>query len=208
MSVVPFVTADGTGSADKVENCRTEVRRLAAPTAMLRGAVTEQICLLESVQDEQQRQWEYASKLGLQGCPIVLVYMSDGWSCSQIYAEVEMMPNGKRIRRDRRCRTEYSLERALLKAVEPTGDVRAALKSTMPKPLPDKSGATICAASLSTGLLRMDIQTGIVQTLYLQDGLHVKRFLAMQAARHDHFYAMDVLELESDDANWELNIMD
>ena len=49
----------------------------------------------------------------------------------------------------------------------------------------------ICEQSLNSGLLRTFFPDGIVQTVYLQDGLHYKDFTFMQQARHDSLYLDD-----------------
>ena len=62
--------------------------------------------------------------------------------------------------------------------------------------------------SLNSGLLRRAVPKGIVQTVYLQDGLHYKNFTSMQQARHDSLYLDDGLGLDDPDQTWMLWVMD
>ena len=160
----------------------------------------------------QRRKWEQLlSHAEKDGSAIMQVYMSDGWSCSMSTSMSIHTPDGKRLRRERRERTEWLLERQILRTLSPASVHGFAVLISEPTILGGKNGWHIwSAAAKSQSILRRRVRTGIVQQIYLQDGLHRSNFAEKMQARFDLYYfdnldslePQDLIALEMQDWMW------
>ena len=64
--------------------------------------------------------------------------------------------------RERRERIEYALERTLIRSTSSTGESKLASMYYPPSVLLDKSCDGVFCASLTTGMLRLDVPHGVV----------------------------------------------
>ena len=119
--------------------------------------------------------------------PVMLTYMSDGWSTDLTkYSHCSL--GGQAFRRTGRYRAEFLAEKSIVKAWQESGDLRMLLCVYPPKELAAKSGWHIFSASLSQPFLRTSCPSCICMSVYLQDGLHSASFGRRQSARHDLWY--------------------
>ena len=102
---------------------------------------------------------------------------------------------------------DFLIERVLVKTRLPAGEVRFSLRTSPAKKMDDKSGWSIFSASLDSPFHRTHVPRGIVQTVYLQDGLHAEQFLQRQRARHALYYQLMESEMEPDEVWW-LSVQD
>ena len=74
---------------------------------------------------------------------VLQVYMSDGWSCDMSDSVTVRRLHGKKcFRREKRERTEWLLERQVLRSLDAAGQHELTIRCTMPKMLAGKRGCT------------------------------------------------------------------
>ena len=119
--------------------------------------------------------------------PVLQMFMSDGWSCDMRYREASCFEDN-RVESRARMRTEFLLQRALLKCRR--GDeLHLAVKIQRPRPLATKKCDDVwCAASEFCPVLALSGHKGIGIHVYIQDGLFASPFGKRMLARHALFW--------------------
>ena len=119
--------------------------------------------------------------------PVLQMFMSDGWSCDMMYREASCFEDN-RVESMARMRTEFLLQRALLKCRR--GDeLHLAVKIQRPRPLATKKCDDVwCAASEFCPVLALSGHKGIGIHVYIQDGLFASPFGKRMLARHALFW--------------------
>ena len=193
---------DSLDDDDVVSKMRLWVFSLALSSSMLAEQDFQQALLvwitLSLQQEARDRLVDNARQAGSQ---VLQAYMSDGWGCNVAEMETLKCPGNKRSLRERHRRQEFLLERVILKARNTLGDVAMAFLSPPARRMLSKGGWTVFGASLTVPILRELIPEGIVQSAYIQDGLHFQSFLRRQRARHRMFYDENLLGVD-ENSNW------
>lgn len=125
--------------------------------------------------------------------PLLVVYMSDGWG-AEVTRTHTMRMGDQTIRRSGTFRAEFLAEKVLVKSIDSSGSIVAAIRLKPPRLMTSKGGVDIFRASLSECFGRLEVPDNIVVTVYLQDGLHAASFTRRHRSRHEVFY--DLLEGE------------
>jgi hypothetical protein len=123
------------------------------------------------------------------GRPVVFVYVNDGWS-AKVRSDHRLTQVGKSVCRQGHFRTEFLLERGLMKAKTLHGEDQMVMTFGVPRGLHlGKSSWNILqAASDFAPLLRASGHSGLCLTLYLQDGALFASSFKLFKARHALFY--------------------
>ena len=119
--------------------------------------------------------------------PVLQCFMSDGWSCD-MRERVGVSHGGIRVDRRGRMRTEFVLQRAILKCRR--GDQwHLAVKVQRPRPLASKKCENLWTAACDFApVLALSGHSGVGIHVYLQDGLFAKPFARFMTARHCLFW--------------------
>ena len=126
--------------------------------------------------------------------PLLQIYLSDGWSVD-MRDRVGSAQGDVRVDRIGRMRTEFVLQRAILKCIR--GDTQhLAIKIQRPRPLHTKKCSDIFAACCEfVPVLPLSGHQGISIHVYLQDGLFAKPFGRRMIARHSLFWQRELCPL-------------
>ena len=140
-------------------------------------------CIIEDITAQQCRQVIGEAHRN----PVLQVFMSDGWSCD-MRQRASASHGDIRVDRSGRLRTEYCLQRSIVKSRK--GDqVRMAIKIERPRPLMTKKCADIWSAATDfCPILALAGHKGVGIHVYLQDGLFAKPFGRRMIARHSLFW--------------------
>ena len=157
------------------EDERREAHLLAAIVTDLLGDQAREL-----LRDARQR-----------NAPVLLAYMSDGWSTS--ISTTRTVPTDLvATQRVAHFRAEFLAEKTVLKTVDAAGCVKQVLLVKPPRRMDGKTGWDIFRASLTERFLRLELPLCICISFYLQDGLHAKSLVRWQRARHElHYDLMD-----------------
>jgi hypothetical protein len=137
---------------------------------------------------------------GADHAPALVSYQSDGWS-TWVKSRISTSTGVLTICREGRTRKEFLLERSIYKTIDESGKISAAMTLSPPRPM-DKGlkGWHIFGASLDhTSMARLQGHTGLVCSMYGQDGLHYEQFLRHHRARHRLYYHPDIFAGDADD---------
>ena len=118
--------------------------------------------------------------------PLLFCYASDGWGTK--LAEGHAYAAGPHvIRREGRVYTEFLLQRAVLKTIEPDFSVRMAISIVEPQGMGGgKTGWHSWQAACDyAALLRFSAPRNIIMSVYQQDGLHSAAMTRRMLARHE-----------------------
>ena len=119
--------------------------------------------------------------------PCLQVFMSDGWS-TDIRTRASESSHGVSIQRTGRLRTEFLIQRLIVKAVV-NQEMKMAMKIERPRPLAAKKCNDIFSAACDhCPLLKLQGHKGISISVYLQDGLFAVPFGKRMQARHNMFF--------------------
>jgi hypothetical protein len=145
----------------------------------------------------QQKWTRMLARSNAVGTPVLMAYMSDGWSTE--LAQCKSIQLGESsCRRVGRWRAEFLAEKSLLKSFDENGNIVMMMKLHAPRAMAGKDGWSIFGASLQHGFLRLSCPDLIVVSCYLQDGLHASSFLRRHRARHEiHYDLQDHLAPEA-----------
>ena len=170
-----------------VERFLKDVMKLSRASAMNeRHSIDKQQRLWRLTRRMQDRWWlELEHEAVRRNASLAYVYMSDGWGCA--VSENVKVPSvdGKFTKREKKERIEWLMEKQILRALFPDGSLQVRMKSSLPRVMSGKSGWHVFGGSLDTDPLKPRCRTIVVQTIYLQDGMHHENFGAKQVARHD-----------------------
>ena len=149
--------------------------------------------LLEDLATERCREVIRAANKG----PLLQVFMSDGWSVD-MRSRVASEHDGVRVDRRGRMRTEFVLQRAILKCQR--GDQwHIGVKIQRPRPLASKKCSDIWSAACDfCPVLALSGHRGVCIHVYLQDGLFAKPFGRRMIARHSLFWEPHLCPLHFD----------
>ena len=145
---------------------------------------THKVCaILEDMSNERCRDVVRSAGMG----PVLQTFMSDGWSCD-MRQRVCTTHGDASVVREGRMRTEFVLQRAILKSKR--GDSwNMAIKVQRPRALASKKcGHVWSAACEFVPVLPLAGHKGISIHVYLQDGLFAKPFGRRMLARHQLFW--------------------
>ena len=119
--------------------------------------------------------------------PVLQTYMSDGWT-TDVRATDTSFAGKTRITRKGRLRTEFALERCVVKARLGDHPVQA-IKIARPRPMLAKKCIDFWSASCEfMPMLKLQGHQGISLSVYLQDGLFSSCFGKRMIARHKLFF--------------------
>ena len=129
--------------------------------------------------------------------PLLQVFMSDGWSVD-MRSRTAAAHDGVRVDRRGRMRTEFVLQRAVLKCQR--GDQwHIGVKIQRPRPLASKKCDDIFSAACDfCPVLALSGHRGVSIHVYLQDGLFAKPFGRRMIARHSMFWQPHVCPIHFD----------
>ena len=126
----------------------------------------------------------------ISGCgdrPCLQIFMSDGWS-TDIRTRFRESSHGLDVRRTGRLRTEFIVQRMIVKGVV-NSEMQIAMKVERPRPLAAKKCIDIFSAACDhCPLLKLSGHKGISVSVYLQDGLFAAPFGNRMHARHNLFF--------------------
>jgi hypothetical protein len=129
--------------------------------------------------------------------PILYTYGSDGWGAT---VPESLMPNicGHRVFRLGMVRCEFLLERAILKSIDRTGEVRSAIKMKAPRSMDNgKLCFNIYTAAMEfSPILKPQCPGNILMNVYLQDGLHAAGFGKHMTATHELHWDLNIDDLD------------
>ena len=162
---------------------RCEVLKLAKSLGVFLRRSWDQI--LQSVRDS--------------GAPIMLCYMSDGWSAFS-WKSVKYKLDGKAIADWQRERSEYLTERGILKCSESLGVTESAISIVAPRPLyHSKTAWNMFTCYLDFHPSLRAFSTGPIVTFGCFDGLHLSSMKRMMHGRRQLYY--EYLESTATDAD-------
>ena len=119
--------------------------------------------------------------------PVLQTYMSDGWT-TDVRATDTSFAGKTRITRKGRLRTEFALERCIVKARLGDHPVQA-IKIARPRPMLAKKCIDFWSASCEfMPMLKLQGHQGISLSVYLQDGLFSSCFGKRMISRHKLFF--------------------
>jgi hypothetical protein len=132
--------------------------------------------------------------------PILYTYGSDGWGATIPEAYMPCIA-GHRIFRLGMVRCEFLLERAILKTIDRTGDIRSAIKMKAPRTMDNgKLCFNIYTAAMEfLPILKPTCPGNIVINVYLQDGLHAAGFGKHMSATHELHWDLNIDDLDPAD---------
>lgn len=120
--------------------------------------------------------------------PCLQTFMSDGWS-TDIRTRASGQSQGVSVQRTGRLRTEFLIQRTIVKAVVDQ-EMKMAFKIERPRPLGAKKCNDIFSAACDHCYnLKLQGHRGISISVYLQDGLMAAPFEKRMKARHNMFFA-------------------
>ena len=186
-----------------ISSMRALVNNLTRASSMLDDkALGPQQRLWSIMQRLQKSRWDRCIEAARRDkSPAMQIYLSDGWGCNISESILLELWNDKSTRREVRKRSEFLLERVILKVLGPSGKVSMAMRSMLPREMLGKTAWHVFGGCLGVPLLRQQLHEGIVLTVYLQDGLHFRNFKKKAEARHRLFYE-GFFAQQDDVANW------
>ena len=118
--------------------------------------------------------------------PLLYTYASDGWGANVPHTHVPRIDD-KQIYRLGMVRCEFLLERAILKSIDRTGEIRSAMKLKAPRSLDNgKACFNIYTAAMDfLPMIKPSCPGNVVMNVYLQDGLHASGFGKHMSATHE-----------------------
>ena len=119
--------------------------------------------------------------------PLLQAFMSDGWSCDMRSRDMSSAGDVS-VRRTGRLRTEFIVQRAILKTKIGL-ETHIAFRVNRPRPLAGKRCGDMWSAGCEfIAMPKLCGHRGVTINLYLQDGLFAKPFGKRMVARHDLFF--------------------
>ena len=135
--------------------------------------------------------------------PLLLTFMSDGWS-TDIRSRVLKAHEGVKVHARTRLREEFVMQRTLLKT-NVGGDPHMSIQLERPRKLASMKCLDVYAAACDHfPLLKLAGHKGISLSVYMQDGLFAKPFGNMMRARHGLFFQKEHCPLKCTDREREL----
>ena len=132
------------------------------------------------------------------------VFQSDGWS-TDVRTKDKSFVGNVVVTRTGRLRTEFAMQRSILKAKDQFGEVQCAVVIARPRCLGSKKCPDLWSAATEFfPMLKLLKHPGISLSLYLQDGLFAKPFAKRMLGRHDMFFDAACFPLACDRAMSEL----
>ena len=127
--------------------------------------------------------------------PCLQMFMSDGWS-TDIRSRFKSESRGVGVHVTGRLRTEFVVQRTIVKALVSSDEMQIAMKLERPRPLASKKCNDIFAAACdSVPLMKLAGHRGISISLYMQDGLFAVPFGKRMRARHNLFFKSELCPL-------------
>ena len=120
--------------------------------------------------------------------PCLHCFMSDGWSCDIRNQDRDFV--GKvSVSRTGRLRTEFAMERSIIKARDQHGEMKCVVVVARPRPLAGKKCLDLWVAGTEFfPMMKLIGHSGISVSVYLQDGLFAKPYARHMKGRHDMFF--------------------
>ena len=128
--------------------------------------------------------------------PVLQVYMSDGWT-TDVNSKDGGFVGHVRVTRSGRLRTEFCIQRVIVKSKVGEQDMQLAIKIERPRCLAGKKCGDLWTAAFDfQPTLKMMGHRGVSISIYLQDGLFAKPFGKRMLARHQLFFHPDHCPIE------------
>ena len=116
------------------------------------------------------------------------VFQSDGWS-TDIRTRDSSFVGKVSVSRTGRLRTEFAMQRSIIKAKDQHGVMNCVVVLARPRCLGGKKCADLWSAAIEFfPMLKLLGHSGISLSVYLQDGLFAKPFAKRMLGRHDMFF--------------------
>ena len=185
----------GLDAAEKWRQLKNHVQSYSDSLEVFRVAKTI-IAYLRSVWDR------ILGSLADDPAPVMLSYMSDGWSAFIWKVFVEVL-NGKPTQQWCRERTEFLQQRGILKSIRPGGKIDAAIRVVPPCPLYHGKTSWQIFASFTAFHKPLRLFTkGAVLTIGCFDGLHKSSLERLMRAHRTLMYEHLGSDMTEDDGNF------
>lgn len=198
---IPFAQAsvlvNDMESDDDLRDFRHRVSYLARPACVYSPEdLTDSQSLYAAFSASLSHRWRnIVDAAEASGDPLLYVYASDGWGRTISDTTTIKHADGVLFRRGR-ARSEFLLEREILKSRDVSGATSSTMMIHSPRPMLDgKNGWNILGAACERrNMMRMSAPSCIILNFFVQDGLHCNSLARRQAARHEEYYDVDMFD--------------